>query len=74
MYLFLDNISCPYGRTGKPVIRGLSLYVAVEIVSVGFGPAGAGKTTLLHYVRRRSDGQDGVFLGSDQTRSKGARV
>ncbi len=70
MYLFLDNISCPYGRTGKPVIRRLSLYVrSGEIVSV-VGPAGAGKTTLLHYVGRRSDGQDGVFLGSDADESE----
>ena len=73
MYLYLDKISCLDSETGKPAIKRLSLYVrSGEIVSV-VGPADAGKSTLLEFICERSDGEDGVFIGSNADETNESR-
>ena len=64
MYLFLDSISYQPEGAEAPVLDRVSLYAqSGQIVSV-VGPSGAGKSTLLRFVGKRSDGRDGVFMGS----------
>ena len=71
MYLFLDEISQQDEGSPKPVLDRVSLYARPgEIVSL-VGPADAGKTALLRFVGERSDGRDGVFMGSDDQREPG---
>ena len=71
MYLFLDEISQQDEGSRKPVLGRVSLYARPgEIVSL-VGPADAGKTALLRFVGERSDGRDGVFMGSDDQREPG---
>ena len=69
MHLFLDAITVRYRGASAPVLDRLSLVVrSGEIVAV-VGTASTGKTTLLRYVGRHSDGEGGVFLGSDADES-----
>ena len=71
MYLFLDAITCQGGGSGKPLLDHVSLYArSGETVSV-VGPPGAGKSALLQFVGERSDGLDGVFMGTDDDREPG---
>ena len=71
MYVFLDAISRRCEGSEKPVLDRVSLYArSGEIVSV-VGPGGAGKSTLLQLVGERSDGDGGVFLGTDDAREPG---
>ena len=73
MHLFLDEISCQANGPSEPALERVSLYArSGEIVSV-VGREGAGKTALLQFVGERSDGRDGVFMGSDDQREPGAR-
>ena len=69
MYIFVDAITVRYRGTAAPALDRLSLFVRSGEIAAVVGPAGAGKTTLLRYVGRRSDGQGGVFLGSDANES-----
>ena len=71
MYIFLDARS-PFRYRGAPLpaLDRLSLYVRSGEIAAVVGPAAAGKTTLLRYVGRRSDGQGGVFLGSEADESE----
>ena len=72
MFLFLDEITERREGVEAPVLDRVSLYVrAGEILSV-VGPAGAGKSALLQFVGARSDGCDGVFMGSEDAREPGA--
>ena len=65
MYLFLDSISYQPQGAEAPVLDRVSLYAKPgQIVSV-VGPAGGGKSALLRFVGKRSDGLDGVFMGSN---------
>ena len=70
MYIFVDAITVRYRGTPAPVLDKLSLFVRSGEIAAIVGPAGAGKTTLLRYVGRRSDGQGGVFLGSEADESE----
>ena len=71
MYLFLDKITRQDEGSSRPILDRVSLYArSGEIVSV-VGPAGAGKSALLGFIGRRSDGRDGVFMGSDDQREPG---
>ncbi len=71
MYLFLDKITRQDEGSSRPILDRVSLYARPgEIVSV-VGPAGAGKSALLRFIGRRSDGRDGVFMGSDDQREPG---
>ena len=71
MHVFLDGITQRHEGTGAPVLDRVSFYVrSGEVLSV-VGPAGAGKSVLLRFVAERSDGRDGVFLGSDDARKPG---
>ena len=71
MYLFLDEITCRDKGSPEPVLDRVSLYARPgEIVCV-VGQAGAGKTALLRFVGERSDGADGVFMGTDDQREPG---
>ena len=71
MYVFLDQITRPHEGTGAPVLDRVSVYArSGEILSV-VGPAGAGKSTLLQFVGERSDGDGGVFMGTDEAREPG---
>lgn len=71
MHLFLDGISSRSKGGGTPGLDRVSLYApSGEIVSV-VGPPGAGKSALLRFVGKRSDGRDGVFMGSHDNREPG---
>lgn len=71
MHLFLDGISSRSKRGGRPVLDRVSLYApSGEIVSV-VGPPGTGKSALLRFVGKRSDGRDGVFMGTHDNREPG---
>ena len=71
MYLFLDEITRQDEGSSGPILDRVSLYARPgEIVSV-VGPAGAGKSALLQFVGERSDGDDGVFLGTRDDREPG---
>ncbi len=71
MYLFLDEITRQDEGSGSPLLDRVSLYArSGEIVSV-VGPAGAGKSLLLQFVGERSDGRDGVFMGTGDAREPG---
>ena len=71
MYLFLDEITRQDEGSSRPILDRVSLYArSGEIVSV-VGPAGAGKSALLRFVGERSDGDDGVFLGTHDAREPG---
>jgi ABC-type sugar transport system ATPase subunit len=71
MYVFLDEITQRHEGAGTPVLDRVSLYArSGEILSV-VGPAGAGKSTLLQFVGERSDGDGGVFMGTDDAREPG---
>ena len=71
MYLFLDEITRQDEGSSRPILDRVSLYARPgEIVSV-VGPAGAGKSALLQFVGERSDGDDGVFLGTRDDREPG---
>ena len=71
MYVFLDEITRPHEGTGARVLDRVSPYArSGEILSV-VGPAGAGKSTLLQFVGERSDGDGGVFMGTDEAREPG---
>lgn len=71
MHLFLDGISSRSKSGGTPVLDRVSLYApSGEIVSV-VGPPGAGKSALLRFVGKRSDGRDGVIMGSHDNREPG---
>lgn len=71
MHLFLDEISSRSRSGGAPVLDRVSLYApSGEIVSV-VGPPGAGKSALLRFVGERSDGRDGVIMGSRDARGPG---
>ena len=68
MYLFLDEISRQAEGAEAPVLDRVSLYArSGELLSL-VGPGGAGKSTLLQFVGERSDGDGGVFLGTDDAR------
>ncbi|MCE2540798.1 MAG: TOBE domain-containing protein [Acidobacteria bacterium] len=71
MYVFLDEISRCCEGSERPVLDRVSLHArSGEILSV-VGPGGAGKSTLLQFVGERSDGDGGVFLGTDDAREPG---
>ena len=71
MYLFLDEITRRSGDSRKPFLDRVSLHArSGEIVSV-VGPAEAGKSALLQFVGERSDGADGVFMGTEDAREPG---
>lgn len=71
MYVFLDAISRRCEGSEKPVLDRVSLYArSGEVLSV-VGPRGAGKSTLLQFAGERSDGDGGVFLGTDDAREPG---
>ena len=71
MYVFLDAISRPCEGSEGPALDRVSLYArSGEILSV-VGPGGAGKSVLLQFVGERSDGDGGVFLGTDDAREPG---
>ena len=71
MYVFLDAISRRYEGSERPVLDRVSLYArSGEVLSV-VGPEGAGKSALLQFVGERSDGDGGVFLGTDDAREPG---
>ena len=71
MYVFLDGIVQQDEGSRDPVLDHVSLYARPgEIVCV-VGPAGAGKSALLRFVGERSDGDDGVFLGTHDAREPG---
>ena len=46
----------------KPALRGITLDVAVNAVTVIFGPAGGGKTTLLRLINRLNDLIENVHM------------
>ena len=71
MYVFLDEITRRHEGADTSVLDHVSLYGrSGEILSV-VGPAGAGKSTLLQFVGERSDGDGGVFMGTDDAREPG---
>ena len=71
MHLFLDEITRHDERSRKRILDGVSLHArSGELVSV-VGPADAGKTALLQFVGERSDGLDGVFMGTHDAREPG---
>jgi phosphonate transport system ATP-binding protein len=52
---------------GRPVLRGVSLAVAAEGITIVIGPSGAGKSTLLRCINRLVEPTSGrvVFKGTD---------
>ena len=71
MYVFLDAIAQQCEGSERPILDRVSLYArSGEILSV-VGPGGAGKSALLRFVGERSDGDGGVFLGTDDAREPG---
>ena len=71
MHLFLDEITREDERSRQRILDRVSLHArSGEIVSL-VGPAGAGKSALLQFVGERSDGLDGVFMGTRDAREPG---
>ncbi len=71
MYLFLDAITQRREGARESVLDRISLYARTgEVVSV-VGPPGAGKSALLQFVGHRSDGRDGVLMGTEDAREEG---
>ena len=72
MHLFLDDLTLPGEGGGKPLLDHVSLEVRPGQIVAVVGPAGAGKSALLEFVGRRSNGEDGVFMGTNDNREPGA--
>ena len=56
----IENVS--YAYEGKPALKGVSLDIAPNAVTVLFGPAGGGKTTLLRLINRLNDLVEGTEM------------
>ena len=71
MYLFLDEITQRKKGAEEPVLDRVSLYARSGEILAVVGAAGAGKSALLGFVADRSDGRDGVCMGSEDARGPG---
>lgn len=56
----IENVS--YSYDGQPALRGITLDVPANAISVFFGPAGGGKTTLLRLINRLNDLVEGTEM------------
>jgi phosphate transport system ATP-binding protein len=56
----VENVS--YAYEGKPALKGVTVDIAPNAVTVLFGPAGGGKTTLLRLINRLNDLVEGTEM------------
>ena len=59
--IIIENLSLRYSD-GAESLRGISLNVQANAITVLFGPAGGGKSTLLRVINRLNDLADVVFV------------
>ncbi len=70
--LQIQNLSKSY-TADRPVLRGVSLDLAVEGITIVIGPSGAGKSTLLRCINRLVEPTSGriLFNGTDLVAQRG---